>query len=64
MADRQLQALAILTDDRITLPNENGVETAYTIDRIEGTQFESTIHLKNANGIPGDIRVITYARTD
>lgn len=64
MADRQLQALAILTDDRITLPNENGVEMAYTIDRIEGTQFESKIYLTQANGVPGQEKILTYKRVD
>ncbi len=64
MADRQLQALAFLTDDQLTLPDENGVETAYTIDRIEGTQFESKIYLKQANGVPGPEKILTYRRVD
>lgn len=62
MAERG--ALAILHGDKLTLPNSEGVDTSYIIDRIEGTQFESIIHLKSANGIPGDTRVITYERTD
>ena len=62
MTDREL--LAIMKDDKLTLPNKDGVETSYIVDRIEGTPFEAIIHLKSANGIPGDTRTITYGRTD
>jgi len=62
MADREM--LALMVEDRLTLPNDAGVETSYIIDRIEGSPFEARIHLRNANGIPGDEKIITYGRVD
>lgn len=57
-------AISLMIDDKLTLPNENGVETAYIIDRIEGTQFESKIYLTQANGVPGHEKILTYKRVD
>ena len=57
-------AISLMIDDKLTLPNDNGVETAYTIDRIEGTQFESNIYLTQTNGVPGHEKILTYKRVD
>ena len=57
-------AISLMIDDKLTLPNDNGVETAYIIDRIEGTQFESKIYLTQANGVPGHEKILTYKRVD
>ena len=56
--------ISLMIDDKLTLPNDNGVETAYIIDRIEGTQFESKIYLTQANGVPGHEKILTYKRVD
>lgn len=64
MANDGRMALTIILGDKLTLPNDAGVETTYVIDRIEGTQFEAKIYLKNANGIPGDEKIVTYGRVD
>ena len=56
--------LSILKDDKLVLTNDEGVETAYIIYRIEGDMSQAQIYLKNANGVPGDVKIITYERVN
>lgn len=62
MAERML--LSIMVGDRLTIPNDQGVMTGYTVERIEGDIGDARVYLQNANVSAEPLRVIEYAKVD
>lgn len=62
MPDRML--LTIMVGDRLTLPDENGVMTGYSVERIDGDIGNARLYLQNANVSAEPQRVIDYTKVD
>ena len=62
MADRTL--ISIMVGDQLVLPDDNGVMTGYTVERIEGDIGSAKLYLQNANVSAEPVRVIEYHKVD
>lgn len=62
MADRTL--ITIMRGDKLVLPDDKGVMTGYSVERIEGDIGESRIYLQNDNVSAEPQRVIEYHKVD
>ena len=62
MADRTL--ISIMVGDQLVLPDDNGVMTGYSVERIEGDIGSAKLYLQNANVSADPLRVIEYAKVD